>query len=362
MKILYIVPIIVLLVFLYYLISKEGMAKVEDQLPGKFAQYQLIDSSGTIKGGNAQMSLLLESKRNIELFLTSENNVIVSGFSGERENSFIKISADGNVADTLKLMSRPEDIVFLKGFIVDKQAHQYYRWSFNGAKTPIRIIAQNSGFDWDGEKQHKQLANIAKQSKAVYVDYNFNSPLPQKKVGDGPQTMQGVFTYAIVTYIICDECFQFYTTEDIHKYFSMSYLQEMLWNNLFKQTAKQNGPDGEMIRTANIRYQYFQRLKLEKVRFSGGGGNAPGFTKMLYPGYLFTNVIFKNDTLKLKEFMYLDEESHTSSVEIDGKNIGTLSKNKVQPVEPINAYMYYTNDNLQYALFTNNDQKLYLIK
>ena len=136
----------------------------------------------------------------------------------------------------------------------------------------------------------------------------------------------------------------------------------MLWNNPFKRTGKKTGSDGEIIRTANIRYQYFQRLKLEKVRFSGGGGNAPGFSKSLYPGYLFTDVLFKNDTLRLKEFMYLDEEWHTSAVEIDGKNIGALSKNKAQPIKNIDGYMFYTNDNLQYGLFTNNEQKLYLIR
>ncbi|WP_431293327.1 hypothetical protein [Pedobacter sp. P26] len=136
----------------------------------------------------------------------------------------------------------------------------------------------------------------------------------------------------------------------------------MSWNNLFKRINKRKVGNEEIISTPNVRYKYFQKLKLEKVRFSGGGGNAPGFTKMLYPGYLFTDVVFKNDTLKLKEFMYLDEESHTSSVEINGKNIGALSKNKAQPVEQINGYMYYTNDDVKYALFSNNDQKLYLMK
>ncbi len=362
MKILYVVPVIVLIVFLYYLISKQSKAEVEDLLPKRFAQYHSIDSSNVIQNGKSQMSLLLESKRNIEFFLTSENDVIISSVTSERENSFIKIAADGNVADTLKLMSRPEDIVFLKGFIIDKQAQQYYRWSFDGAKTPIKIIPQNSGFNWDVEKQSKQLADIAKQSKAVYVDYNFDSPVPEKMVGDGPQTTQGVTSYAIITYIIDGECFQLYTSLDVHKYFSSSYLQEMLWNNLFKRINKKNGSDGEIIRTPNVKYQYFQRLKLEKVRFSGGGGNAPGFSKMLYPGYLFTDVVFKENTLRLKEFMYLDEEWHTSAVEIDGKNIGALSKNKEQPVENINGYMYYTNDKLKYALFTNNDKKLYLIR
>ncbi|WP_431293328.1 hypothetical protein [Pedobacter sp. P26] len=185
MKILYVVLIIVLVVFVYYLISKQRNAKDEDQLAGKFLHYHSVDSSRTIQSGNVQMNLVLESKRNLEFFLTSDNNVIVSAFLGERENTFTKINAEGNIADTLKLISRPEDIVFLKGFIVDKRARQYYRWSFNGVKIPIGIIAQNSCFDWDTQRQSKQLADIAKQSKAVHVDYNFDSPVPQKKLERG---------------------------------------------------------------------------------------------------------------------------------------------------------------------------------
>ena len=181
MKILYIVPIIVLLVFLYFLISKKRQTDVGNKLPKRFAQYNSIDSLNTIKSRKVQLNLLLESKRNIELFITSENNIIVSSFQGERENSFIKIGADGNVNDTLKLITRPEDIIFLKGFIIDKQTQQYYRWSFDGIGTPIKITAQNVDFNWDGERQGKQLVDIARHSKAVCIDYNFDRPVPQKK-------------------------------------------------------------------------------------------------------------------------------------------------------------------------------------
>ncbi|WP_343521987.1 hypothetical protein [Pedobacter sp.] len=360
MKILYIVALIVAVVFLYYLISKKSAA-AEDQLPEKFAPYQLLDSSTIIRSGIVQMNLLLESKKNIELFLTSQNNIIVSCFKAEKEKSFIKIAPDGKVSDTLTLMSRPEDMVFLKGFIVNTQAKQYYRWSFNGAKTPISISAQNSDFDWDDEKQDKQLAYIVKHAAGVWVDYKFDSPVPEKIAGEGPQTTQGVSGYAIVTYMIGEECFQFYTTLNISKYFSSAYLQEMLWNNLFKRISHHR-LDGEIISTPNLNYRYFHKLKPEKVRFSGGGGNAPGFTKKLYPGYLFTDVVFKNDTIKLKELMYLDEDWHASAVAVGGQNIGALYRNKVQPIAHMNGYLYYTNNHLQYALFTNNEQKLYLIK
>lgn len=361
MKIFYLIPVILLVVLIYQLISK-GIAGTEDPLPKEFVSYHSIDDSATISVGKLEMSLMLHSKKNISLFLTSANNVILSSFSADKVNSFIKISPDGNVTDTLELISRPEDIIFLKGFIIDKQAHQYYNWSFNDIKTPIGITAENLSFNWDSGQQIKKLKEIVNQSKTVYVDYAFDSPVPQKQANEGLQTKQSVSSYAIVTYFLKDKCFQLYTTEDVRKYFSSSYLQEMRWSNLFKRINKDKADNEEIIKTPNLSYRYFQKLKLEKVKFSGGGGNAPGFTKLLYPGYLFTDVIFKSDTLKLKEFMYLDKDWHTSAVEIDGQNIGSLSKNKAQPVEHINAYMYYTNENLHYALFSNSDKKLYIIK
>jgi len=362
MKLLYIIPFIAFVVVLYYLISKSNKAGAAEELPKRFAHYQSIDSTATIAGTEVKMKLLQTSMQRIAHFLTVQNDVILYSVPEKNENTFLKINPEGDVADSLTLNAKPEDIVFLKGFIIDKEKQQYYKWSFNGVKMPTKISLQNADFKWDEEKQRKQLDDIAENSEAVCVNYEFDSPTPQKAVANGLQTVQGVNSYAIITYFIGDECFQLYTALNIHQQFSSSYTQEMLWNNLFKRINNKFSYDGEIVKTPDIKYQYFQKQKLEKVRFSGGGGGAPGFSKMLYPGYLFTDVVYKQDTLKLKEFMYLEEEWHTSEIEIDGKNIGALSKNKAQPVKHIKGYMYYTNEKLQYALFSSNDHQIYLIR
>lgn len=341
--------------------TKERSIRTEKFMQ-QFEHYQSLDSLKVITSGNLTMQLLLESTEDIQSFLTSDNHVIIYTVSGKTENLFYKISPTGDIIDSLMINSRHTNIVFVKGFIIDKDTHQYYKWSFDGSKQPIHATVKNGQLDWKVEKQQEQLAAIVEKSMTVYVDYQVESPEPQKSTGDEIQTTQAIKTYAILNYFVNDECFQFYTTLDVNRHFPYSYTQKLLLNNLFKRINTAVSGDKEVIQTANIQYRYFQKTAQEKVRFSGGGGNAPGFNKELYHGNLFTDVVFKNDTLRLKEFMYLDEEWHASAIDINGKNIGTLTKNKAQPPVIVDAYMYYTNPKLAYALFSNSDRKLYLIK
>ena len=66
--------------------------------------------------------------------------------------------------------------------------------------------------------------------------------------------------------------------------------------------------------------------------------------------------------MRFKESMYLDEKDQPSQVTIDGKTLGLLIKRTVRPTALIDAYMYYTNPGLDYALFSTDDKKIYIIK
>ena len=83
---------------------------------------------------------------------------------------------------------------------------------------------------------------------------------------------------------------------------------------------------------------------------------------MIYHANLYTDIVYKNDTIKLKEFMYLDEKAPPSAITINGKTLGMLTKNKARPPVIMIEYRYYTNAQLDYALFSNDDKKIYLIK
>lgn len=362
MKAIYLVPVIGIATALYLLFSKAYKGGNQDRIPEAYAAYQSIDSVSTLESGTAELELLFESEENIQSFLTEENNVIIYTVHGKRENTFYKIAANGDIIDSLKIDRRAGDLAFVKGFIIDKEMNEYYKWSFNGNKAAIKMPAENTGLDWDAGRQKSKLADIKGLPGTVYVDYRSSSPSPEKTVEGKIQATQAARPFAVLTYFTGDDCSQFYTTLDVSRQFPWSHTQQLLWNNLFKQLDERSANNGKIIPSAALRYRYFHKLKKENVRFSGGGGNAPGFTKALYPGYLFSDIIFQKDTIKIKEFMYLDEEPPGSSIAIDGKRIGILSKNKAQPIENIDGYMYYTNHKLQYALFANGDKKIYQIR
>ncbi|MEA1849658.1 hypothetical protein U9K52_12105 [Chryseobacterium sp. MHB01] len=336
---------------------------VSEELPNEFERYQSIDSSKAIISGNATMSLLLESTEEIQSFLTPDQQVIIYTIPKKNTHSFFKVSRSGSIIDSLTINGRQAEIVFIKGFILDKKNLQYYSWSFSGNKRPINIITQNGDFAWNKEQQQKQLAEIIRDSEFVYVDYQSgDSPAPQKESGEAMQTTQAMMTYAILTYFINGNCTQLYTTIDISEKFPWSYTENLLFNNLFKYIDTSSRRTKAYIKAKEIQYRYFQKLTYEKVHFSGSGGYNPGFDEMLYSGNLFTDISYKNDTLRLKEFMYLNDKWHQSAIEINGKNIGTLTKNKVQPPENIDAYGYYSHPKLEYALFTTSDKKIFIIK
>ncbi|MET3880963.1 hypothetical protein [Chitinophaga sp. OAE865] len=362
MKAIYIIPVIVIAAALYLLLSKAKKNGAHGRLPDAYAGYQSIDSVQTIQSGSAILDLLFKSEENIQSFLTEENNVIIYTVHGKTENTFYKIAPHGEVIDSLKIDRRAADLAFVQGFIIDKEKNEYYRWTFNGNKTAIELPAENAGLDWSSGRQESRLTQIKGLPGLVYVDYQSKSPSPQKSTKDEIQTTQAVTTFAVLTYLAGDDYFQFYTTLDVSKQFPWSYTRQLIWNNLFKRMDERSAHDGEIIPSNAVKYRHFHRLKKEEVRFSGGGGNAPGYTKELYPGYLFSDIIFHKDTIRIKQLMYLNEERPGSSIEIEDRRIGTFSSNKVQPVEIIDGYMYYTNPKLQYALFANSDKKIYQIR
>lgn len=359
---MYIILVIVAAAGLYLLFSKAFGNGSEVKLPQAYAGYQSIDSVKTVQSGTTELSLLFESEENIQSYLTKDNYVIIYTVHGKQDNRFYKIATSGEVVDSLKIGGSAGDLAFVKGYIIDKENSEYYKWSFNGDRNPIKIQAENTGLNWDAGRQKSKITDIKASADQVYIDYRFQSPVPKKAVEGEIQTTQPVISFAVLSYFTGDGCFQLYTNLDLSKQFPWSYTQQLLWNNLFKRIDDRSAHDGQIIPSPALKYRYFHRLEKEKVRFSGGGGNASGFTKVLYPGYLFSDIAFEKDTIKIKEFMYLDPERPSTSVKIDGNQLGTFSKNKAQPIEKIDGYMYFTNDQLQYALFANSDQKIYQIR
>jgi len=292
------------------------------------------------------MKLLVESTQPVQSFLSDEHNIILYTVAEKIENKFYKINPSGEVIDSLVIVDSPFNIAFIKGYMINKVKHQYYKWVSNGNRQPFDIVIQNMNFRDGAAAQQKQLVNILQNGKDIYADYQVEGLAPKKRTSEGLQTVASMKPFAILTYFSQNKCFQFYTDLNTYKYFSSYDMGKLLLTSLFKDVDSRLNK--KIIPSKNIRYCYYQKLKSEKVRFSGGGGNAPGFDKEIDHGNLYSDIIFKTDTIRLKEFFYLSEDWEQSSFEIDGKNIGTLTKNKEQPPLVIDGYGYYSNPRLQY--------------
>lgn len=348
--------------FIFFFMNCTNNKAVNQELPEQFKKYHSIDSSNTINLENVQLSLMLQSTEEIQSFQLPNNDMIIYTIPSKTENSFYKISPSGNITDSLKINSRPVYIDFVKGFIIDKKKQQYYAWSFNGNKKPINLILQNENLDWDVQKQQQQLTEILKNSSTIHVDYRQNNPAPQKyKDGEIP-TLPTMKNYPVLTYFSGNIGYQFTTTMDIGEQFSYPYSLKLMLNNIFKQVNTKVLGGKEIIISPHIKYRYFQKLKQEEVYFPGIDGFTKGYYGIIFHGNLFTDITFKNDTFRLKEFMYLDKERDPSAIRVDGNELGMLFKQKAKHQSPIEAYMYYTSPGLDYALFSNDEKKIYIIK
>ena len=108
---------------------------------------------------------------------------------------------------------------------------------------------------------------------------------------------------------------------------------------------------------ANIQSVYYQKIKRIRNRQDVNTGKYEQGDR--WQGCLFSQLVVENDTLKFKDHLYLDEEWHWSQIEINDKNIGALT---FEDTEQFHSYGYYSNASLNFQLFTNRRNRLYLIK
>ncbi|MEP6803142.1 MAG: hypothetical protein ABI892_01370, partial [Flavobacterium sp.] len=194
-------------------------------------------------------------------------------------------------------------------------------------------------------------------------DYNFkskNNSIVEENQNDNekPREVKLNKTVYIIVYLMEGQWYNFYTLTDISKRISLDEVlsSRVSTNTLFKKYNK-NEQEWEVILHKNIVYKYFHKIKEEKIIIPGGGGSS--YSGYWWKGQLFSNLIINNDTLKIYDDLYLDEKWHAKTpIIINGKKIGSLNRSE-REVEPL---MFYSNNALDYSLFTNDEKKLYFIK
>ena len=105
---------------------------------------------------------------------------------------------------------------------------------------------------------------------------------------------------------------------------------------------------------ANIQYCYFYKWRREDVQLYSFNPRTP-----LIKGFLCTQLEVGGDILKIKDELYLFEEFEKNTEEIKKLPTDYFIRSRDVLFSP---YLYYTNSNFEFDMFTNDPTKLYFIK
>ena len=372
--ILVVFSVFILIMFIVFNLSTYSNIQPK-KIPNEYKNYNSLNSlntKNTILFGNYCLKLLFKSSEPIEQVLLPSNDLIVSitrkNNDSAKMKNFFKLDKKGKIMDSISFIETYENgnEELLSNYLVNIK-HKYFKtWPLDGNKIKINFILQNQDFNTDNITEKKNIDKIFKnaQFKRVVYDYNYHfksQDVQQIKQSQNdtekPRILKLNKTVYIIVYLMNGQWYNFYTLTDISKRISSDELLSSISSNtLFK---KYSSKDQELrtLLNKNIIYKYFHKIKREKIIIPGGGGAY--YEGYWWKGQLFSNLIINNDTLKMFDNLYLDEEWLLTPITINGKKIGTLHRDKNDRAEPL---MFYSNKALSYRLFTNDEKKLYIIK
>lgn len=350
----------------------------QSELPEEYKNYNSLNTLNTkdsILFGKYYLKLLFKSSEPIEQALLPSNDLIVSTTTQKKNSDivkhFYKLDKKGEIIDSISFVENykngKEELIC--NYIVNKKQKYFRTWPLDGKKNKIIFILQNENMDADRNAERKMINEIFNNAEFRTVDYDFDhefksendSRIKENKndTNDQPVIIKLNKTVYIIFYLMNGQWYNFYTLTDISKRVSLDEVlsSRVSSNTLFKKYNK-NDQEWEVLSNKNIIYKYFYKIKGEEVISPGGGGSYYQFYR--WKGQLFSNLIISNDTLKVYEDLYLDENwPLKKNIAINRKEIGRLIRSESEDVEPL---MFYSSKALNYSLFTNDAKKLYIIK
>ncbi|MDM1555177.1 MULTISPECIES: hypothetical protein [Chryseobacterium] len=360
---LIIAAVVFLIVVLYYnfggldiyLLNKMNRSA----LPEKYKNYLNIDSTKAITFGHHKIQLMWESHSRIQHFLSSDGNVIIvtneipkdrnrkeveeDGEVGSTrfymDYHFYKLDKDGNIVDyyTYKSTRGNWNELLFGDYIVNYNKKYYKTWIKDGDTVRKAMIIQNENLKWNREEQMKQYRNIVENAE----DYLREDQDDSERI----------------TYFMQGKWYQLYTdttlTPGIYSRANPGYNNSLFDEGLSKK--KELAPN----RFPNILPVYFQRKVLNKFTTNASGGGISSTLKS-WNGDLYCQLIVRRDTLKFKKAMSFNEIFTTEKFyHAKGEDIRKLKAELEKEYVP---YLYFSDKNLNFQLFTTDQNKLYIIK
>lgn len=323
------------------------------KLPKEYRQYVDINNSKN-QFGKHEIILFKTSDHPIDQFLTKSNELIIHSLTAVTNSNaplpivhtFYKLDKDGNQIDQYSYKQDKDDEteILFEGYLINVTKHYFRNWPLDGDTTKKTIELYNADLNWSEDQQRHALNDI--ENKAVYLlsekIYGFDHR-DSKSYSKKTYLMNGKW------YTLCEN------VSDDNEFSPQTKSKGRTMNDLFGHWDKNEWITNTA--PANVQSLYYQKIKRVRNRHDAKTGKYEHGD--VWQGCLFSQLIVENDTLKFKDSLYLDEQWHWSQIEINNKNIGALT---FEDTEQFHTYGYYANPGLNYQLFTNQRNRLYLIK
>ncbi len=336
------IAILLLILFIAYSFSNFSFRNIIPQasLPEKYKGYREIQSG--VISQNYQSVLLFNSDNVARLedfpplFNADNNTVIVArrkdspkGDQSDPIEIFLKFNTNGTVIDSL--IFKEDWPINWAGFLITPT--NFCSWMLDGDKRNRPYAEQNQALTEDSLALAQHFKQLYKAAQWVYYYHYFdlyNSRLDSLHIDKALFYQQGHWI-ALLGKNLSDFETDGYPAKG-----------ESLVNGMHNRA-----PDEHIDRrNAYIYMDYFQ-----KVHFTKGRGPTPGSPTGLssqdeWQGSGYLNLILKKDTLHITQDMTKDEGWSGES----------------SPYRPPLPIYYFTNDRLNFGLFTNNGYQLFIIK
>ena len=316
-------------------------------LPNEFAAYKSLNKNSVFKNG-VKMNLVINSINTIKYNIINQNNLIIET-GNDTLKKLYKLNNFGIITDQFDIIDVYNE-QFLIGYLLNIEEDYYRTWGLNGDKTKKKIEIENEKLSWNQAVQKNFLVKIIKKNNFYFsAQMNSNiSDVNKNRLDD----------YHRIFYLENGNWKYFYSNLNKSNYFDFEFLEKIsfptletqtmkYYSNIFYHYFKPEKDDPELVDeyidteipniNKNIQYRYFQNL------------NRDGD---LIKGNLYYDLIVGKDTLKLKEYFELNVQIDKYAIIIDNNIVG-YSK--------VNPFYYYTNNKLNFQLFTNDLTMLYVI-